>query len=59
MRATIHTYSWAIISTKAHRDVVTMMAKGCMYCDLSTASEVFLILLPNYIYIHVYAITMQ
>ena len=37
-----------IILTKAHRVVVSMMAKGC----LSTASGVFLFLLPNYIQLY-------
>ena len=32
----------ATILTKAHRAVVSMMAKG-QVCDMSTASEVFLI----------------
>ena len=44
MRVTI--LPLAIILTKAHRAAVSMMAKGCIarvYCDLSTASEVFLI----------------
>ena len=30
-----------------------------VYCGLSPASEVFLILLPNYMYIHVYEIIIQ
>ena len=40
MRATILPY--AIILTKVHRAVVSIMAKGCI-CGLSTASEGFLI----------------
>ena len=44
MRAPKH--PWVIILTKFHRGMVIMMDKYRAYCDLSTASEVFLILLP-------------
>ena len=41
MRATI--FPSAIMLTKVHSAMVTMMAKGCIVTGLSTASEVFLI----------------
>ena len=54
MRATILPY--AIILTKAHRAVVSIMAKGCIVAGVMPL-RCFLFLLPNYIYI--YAIMMQ
>ena len=42
MRATVP-LALAIILIKAHRAVVSIMAKG-VYCGLNTASEVFLII---------------
>ena len=54
MRATM--LPWAIILSKAHRIVVSIMAKGCIVaCILPLRS--FLFLLPNYI--HVHAMLMQ
>ena len=44
MRATI--LPKAIMLSKAHRASISIMAKG-VYYGLSTASEVFIFLLPN------------
>ena len=46
----------AIILTKAHRAIVSMMAKGCIVASVLPL-RCFLFLLPNYIL--VYAIIMQ
>ena len=44
MRATILLYRLVFMLTMAHRTAVSIMAKGSI-CGLSTASEVFLILM--------------
>ena len=54
MRASILPY--AIIMTKAHRAMVSMMVKGCIVA-LVLPLRCFLFLLPNHI--HVYAIIVQ
>ena len=54
MRVTI--LPLAIILTKAHRAMVSIMAKGCLAACVLPLSF-FLFLLPNYI--HFYAIIMQ